>query len=67
MPAPAIHWWHMPQNLSQREGMSRAQAVLATTAKGKISGDQDTLHWPRPNSGPSSTASGKATTTSSRS
>ena len=44
MPAPAIHWWHMPQNLSQREGMSRAQAVLATTAKGKISGDQDTLH-----------------------
>ena len=44
MPAPAIHWWHMPQNLSQHEGMQRASAVLATTAKeGKISGDEDTL------------------------
>jgi hypothetical protein len=43
MSAPAIHWWHMPQNLSQREGMLRARAVLATTAKGEISGDEDTL------------------------
>jgi hypothetical protein len=43
MTAPAIHWWHMPQNLSQREGMQRARAVLATTAQGTISGDEDTL------------------------
>ena len=44
MSAPAIHWWHMPQNLSQQEGMQRASAVLATTVKGgKISGDKDTL------------------------
>jgi hypothetical protein len=43
MPAPAIHWWHMPQKLSQQEGMQRARAVLATTAKGQISGDEDTL------------------------
>ena len=43
MPAPAIHWWHMPQNLSLREGMQRAHAVLATTGKGEISGDEDTL------------------------
>ena len=44
MPAPAIHWWHMPQHLSQDEGMQRARVVLSTTAKGgKISGDEDTL------------------------
>jgi hypothetical protein len=44
MPAPSIHWWHMPQNLSQQEGMQRARAVLSTTATGTISGDEDTLH-----------------------
>jgi hypothetical protein len=43
MPAPAIHWWHMPQKLSQQQGMLRARAVLASTAKGEISGDEDTL------------------------
>jgi hypothetical protein len=34
MSAPAIHWWHMRQDLSQQEGMQRASAVLATTVKG---------------------------------
>jgi hypothetical protein len=43
MPAPALNWWHMTQSLSQREGMRRARAVLATTAEGEISGDEHTL------------------------
>jgi hypothetical protein len=47
MSAPAIHWWHMRQDLSQQEGLQRARAVLAIMAKGgqgpKISGDEDTL------------------------
>ena len=46
MSAPAIHWWHMPQDLSQQEGMQRASTSLALIAKGgqdaKISGDEDT-------------------------
>jgi hypothetical protein len=43
MAAPAIHWWHMSQDLSVKEGMNRARAVLSTTGKGQISGDEDTL------------------------
>jgi hypothetical protein len=41
MPAPSIYWWHMPQNLSQQEGIQRARAVLATTATGTISDDDN--------------------------
>ena len=44
MPVPALNWWHMTQSLSQQEGMRRARAVLATAAKGQISGDEDTLN-----------------------
>jgi hypothetical protein len=44
MAAPSIHWWHMPQDLSQSDGMRRTRAVLASMAKGQISGDEDTLH-----------------------
>ena len=45
MSAPSIYWWHMPQNLSQEEGMLRARAVLATTATGTIGGAEvDALH-----------------------
>ena len=43
MAAPALSWWHMTQDLGQRDGMKRARAVLATTAEGEISGDEDTL------------------------
>jgi hypothetical protein len=41
MPAPAMYWWHMRQELSVAGGLNRALAVMATTADGDIESEED--------------------------
>jgi hypothetical protein len=41
MPAPAMYWWHMRQELGVADGVNRALAVMATTADGVIESEED--------------------------